>query len=116
MCGMKAVVLDNAGGRLSGIGWGRGRGHALAFAYAVLAGFGSAVGAGGAEPGAWASGPGHSELALVLRVESGAPAELVVPGAGGCENGLGCGCRARPAAEAPLCGTAALAPPRGAAP
>lgn len=116
MCGMKAVVLDNAGGRLSGIGWGRGRGHALAFAYAALAGFGSAVGAGGAEPGAWAPGPGHSKLASVLRFGSGAPAELVVPGAGGREDGLGCGCRARPAAGAPLCVAAALAPARGAAP
>lgn len=65
VCGMKSVVLDNAGGRLSGIGCGRGRGRALTFAYAALAGFSSAVGAGGAEPGAWAPGPGHSELASI---------------------------------------------------
>lgn len=51
---MKAVALDNAGGSLSRIGWGRGRGRALAFAYAALADFSSAVEAGGAEPGAWA--------------------------------------------------------------
>lgn len=59
---MKAVAQDNAGGRLSGIGWGRGRGRALAFAYAALADLSSAVGADGAERGAWAPRSGHSKL------------------------------------------------------
>lgn len=116
---MKAVALDNAGGRLLRIGWGSGRGRALAFAYAALADFGSAVGAGGAEPGG--VGTAFRPLkapppASVVGFGSGAPAELVVPGAGGREDGLGCGWLARPAAGAPLCVAAALAPPWGAAP
>ena len=115
---MKAVALDNAGGSLSRIGWGRGRGRALAFAYAALADFSSAVGAGGAEPGAWAPfrPPKAPPPASILGFGSGAPAELVVPGAGGREDGLGCcGWHARPAAGAPFCVAAALAPPRGTA-
>lgn len=61
--------------------------------------------------GAWGVGTGSPPLGArlpVLRLGSGAPAELVVPGAGGREDGLGCGWRARPAAGAPLCVAAAL--------